>query len=151
MKLGEALSKLKKEKSKLARLISLRKENVYTDGNKKTAFDPNELSQEINKKIKEIRNLKIKIQTTNLKINVFEESMSMTEAIIEVNDIRNEISNLSALFERKREWLLRDSDDKKVAQLDEKSIEKEIENLEEKKVQLDNKIQITNWTTQFDE
>ena len=39
MNIGEALSLLKKEKSRLARLISLRKENVYVEEGKKTEFD----------------------------------------------------------------------------------------------------------------
>ena len=43
MKLGEALSKLKKEKSKLARLISLRKDNVFVEEGKQTPFDPQKL------------------------------------------------------------------------------------------------------------
>ncbi|MDO8740020.1 MAG: hypothetical protein Q7J54_00410 [Candidatus Woesearchaeota archaeon] len=38
MKLGEALSKLKKEKSKLARLILLRKENIYAEEGKMSEF-----------------------------------------------------------------------------------------------------------------
>lgn len=50
MKLGEALAHLKKEKSRLARLISLRKENVYVEKGKKTPFDPEELGKDINKK-----------------------------------------------------------------------------------------------------
>ena len=38
MKLREALSNLKKEKSRLARLISLRKDNVYVEEGKKLSL-----------------------------------------------------------------------------------------------------------------
>lgn len=150
MKLGEALSRLKKEKSRLARLISLRKDNIYVEEGKKTKFDPKELSKEINKKIEDIRRLKIQIQKTNLNTKIIGENTLLCEAIIEVNDMRSKLSNLSDLFEKKRSWLYRDKDEKNmITQLDELEIEDEIEKLEINKIQLDNKIQITNWTTKL--
>ncbi len=148
MKLGEALSNLKKEKSRLARLILLRKENVYVEKGKKTKFDPKKLSKEIDEKIDEIRKLKIKIQKTNLSTTVAGEKITLAEAIVKTNDLRSRIAHLSNLFEKTRGLLFRDKDEKElVAQLDELEIEDEIEKLEIEKVQLDNKIQITNWTT----
>ncbi len=150
MKLGEALSKLKKEKSRLARLILLRKENVYVEKGKKTKFDPKKLSKEIDEKIEAIRKLKIKIQKTNLNTKVNGESINLAEAIIKINDLRSKLAHLSSLFEKKERYLFRDKDEKeRVAQLDELEIEDEIEKLEIEKVQLDNKIQITNWTTKL--
>lgn len=150
MKLGEALSRLKKEKSRLARLILLRKENVYAEEGKKTKFDPGELSEEIDKRIDEIRKLKIEIQKTNLNSIVAGEKITLAEAIIKINDLRSRIAHLSDLFERKKSYLYRDKDEKEmVAQLDEIDIEDRIEKLEIEKVQLDNKIQMTNWTTQL--
>ena len=64
MKLGEALSHLKKEQSRLARSILLRKENVHVEKGKQAKFDPKKLSKEIDKKIDDIRKLKIRIQKT---------------------------------------------------------------------------------------
>jgi len=149
--LGEALSLLKKEKSRLARLISLRKENVYAEEGKKPNFDPKNLSKDIDKKIEEIRELKVKIQNTNLNTIISEENISLAEAIIKVNDIRSQIGRLSELFEKeRRSWLYRDKDEvKMVPQLSQTEIEKEIESLEIKKTKIDNKIQITNWNTQL--
>ena len=150
MKLGEALSKLKKEKSRLARLILLRKENVYVEEGKKTKFDPKKLSEEIDKKIEEVRKLKIKIQKTNLTTKVSGESITLAEAIVKINDLRSKLAHLSSLFENKRSYLYRDKDEKEmVAQLDELEIEDEIEKLEIEKVQLDNEIQMANWTTKL--
>ena len=152
MKLGEALSKLKKEKSRLARSILLRKENVYAEEGKKTKFDPKKLSEEIDKKIEDIRKLKIKIQETNLKTKIAGEDITLAEAIIKINDLRSKMAHLSNLFERKRDYLYRDKDEKEMtAQLDELEIEDEIEKLEIEKVQLDNKMQITNWTTKLND
>lgn len=148
MKLGEALSKLKKEQSRLARLILLRKENVYREKGKQTKFDPKKMSEEIKNKIDEIRILKIKIQNTNLNTKVTGENIKLAEAIIKINDLRSEIGNLSGLFEKKRDIFYREKDNKDmVAQLDELEVEDKIEKLGIEKVQLDNKIQITNWTT----
>jgi len=150
MNLGEALSKLKKEKSRLARLISLRKENVYMEEGKKTKFNPKKLSEEIDQKIEEIRKLKIKIQKTNLNTMVNGEKILLAEAIVKVNDLRSKLAHLSSLFEKGRSYLFRDKDEKEmIAQLDELEIEDEIERLEIEKVQLDNKIQMTNWTAKL--
>ena len=150
MKLGEALSKLKKEKSRLARLILLRKENVYVEEGKKTKFDPKKLSEEIDEKIEDIRKLKIKIQKTNLNTKVNGDDIYLAEAIVKINDLRSKLAHLSSLFEKKREYLFRDKDEKEmIAQLDELEIEDEIEKTEVEKVQLDNKVQITNWTTKL--
>lgn len=147
MNLGEALSLLKKEKSRLARLIDLRKENIYKEEGKKATFNPKKLSEEINKKIDDIRALKISIQKANLSTIVKGENISLAEAIIKVNDIRKKIANLSTLFEEKRNYFSEKNEKKRIPQLDELQVEDEIMALEREKVQLDNKIQITNWVT----
>lgn len=150
MKLGEALSALKKEKSRLARLILLRKENMYVEEGKETKFDPKKLSEEINEKIDYIRKLKIKIQKSNLNTTTFGETISLAEAIIKINDLRSKIAHLSNLFEKRSSYLFRDKDEKEmISQLDELEIEDKIEKLEIEKTQLDNKVQITNWTTKL--
>ena len=96
--------------------------------------------------------MKIKIQESNLATNLEGEDISLAEAIIKVNDIRSKIAGLSNLFEKKSSWLYRDKDERDmISQLDELEIEDEIEKLEIEKVQLDNKIQITNWRTELKE
>lgn len=148
MKLGEALSLLKKEKSRLARLILLRKENIYVEEGKQSKFDPKKLSDDIDKKIEDIRKLKIRIQKTNLNTILSGEKINLAEAIIKINDSRSKIAHLSTLFEKQRSYLFRDKEEKEmIPQLDEIEIEDKIEELEIEKVQLDNKIQIANWTT----
>lgn len=152
MKLGEALAHLKKEKSRLARLISIRKENVYVEKGKKTPFDPEELGKDINKKIHDIRKLKIRIQKTNLATKINGSSTSIAEAILMVGDIRSMIAKLSNLFEEKHEysWKLRDKDQiEKIPQLSESVIDREMEQLETEKTRLDNAIQIANWDTEL--
>lgn len=153
MKLGEALAQLKKERSRLARLISLRKENVYVEKGKQSPFNPEQIGRDISNKINQIRELKIRIQKTNLKTLLHEEKISLAEAIILIGDIRSKISHLSNLFTEKKEYYsfrLRSKDDiEKIAQLDESDIEKEIESLESEKIRIDNLIQIANWETEL--
>ena len=151
MKLGEALSRLKKEKSRLARLILLRKQNIFVEKGKKPKFDPKELSKEIEIKIDEIRKLKINIQETNLKTNIPGEDTSLAEAILKVNDIRSKLSQLSQLFDDKpRSFSLTREDKEYISTVDEAAVEELIEKLEVEKAQLDNKIQMANWATKLD-
>lgn len=150
MNLGEALSLLKKEKSHLARLISLRKENVFVEEGKKTEFDPKKLSEDIDKKIEDIRKLKIRIQKTNISSKLDKDNLTIAEAIIKIGDIRSKLSHLSSLFDRKRDRWLFDKDTKTyIAQLNESENEKEIDKLEAEKTALDNKIQTSNWNTEL--
>lgn len=144
--LGEALSLLKKEQSRLSRLITLRKENTLIEEGTTPSFNPKDLGEKINNKIDGIRKLKIRIQKTNLNTNLIDDNISLAEAIIKVNDIRSKIAQLSGLFERKKNYWYSEKEQKVfVSQLNESDIEDEIEKLELEKSQLDNKIQMTNW------
>ena len=150
MNLGEALGLLKKEKSRLARLISLRKDNVFVEEGKKTEFDPKKLSEEINNKIEDIRKLKIRIQKTNISSKLDKDNLTIAEAIIKIGDIRSKLSNLSTLFDRRRDRWLFDKDTKTyITQLNESENEKEIERLEAEKTALDNKVQTANWNIEL--
>jgi len=150
MNIGEALSLLKKEKNRLVRLINLRKENVYIEEGKKLEFDPKKLTEEINLKIDEIRELKIKIAKTNLASGISGEKINLAEAIIKVGDIRSKIAQLSNLFERKKSsWYSERETKILISQLDEYEIEEEIEKLEGEKSNLDNRIQLANWNTKL--
>lgn len=151
MKIGEALSQLKKEKSRLARLISLRKENVFVEKGKKTSFDPKSLSKEIDEKIEEIRKLKVNIQKTNFNTLIVESNITLAEGIIKIGDIRSRISQLFNLFERKSSWIYREKEEKEmIPQLSELEVDREIERLEKEKAELDNNIQITNWNAELE-
>ena len=151
MNLGEALSLLKKEKSKLVRLINLRKENVYFEEGKKPEFDTKKLTNEIDSEIDNIRTLKIRILKTNLNTKLQGDPISLAEAIIKVGDIRSKLAKLSDLFERKRDWFMEKETKKNIAQISESEIEDEIEKLEIEKGILDNKLQMTNWNTKLSE
>lgn len=148
MKLGEALSVLKKEQRRLARLRSLRKENVCRVKGERAKFNPAKLSDEIEAELNAIRKLKIQIQKTNLSTKVKGERITLAEAILKVQDLREQIKDLSTLFDDRKDYLFRDRNEvKKIAQVNEAKVEDTLQLLEVKKAQLDNSIQITNWDT----
>ncbi|MAG77631.1 MAG: hypothetical protein CL811_12825 [Colwelliaceae bacterium] len=150
MNLGEALSLLKQEKSRLSRIISIRKENVFLEKGKKTVFDPKDLGKKIDEKISEIRRLKIKIQKTNLQTKIENEDLTIAEAIIKIGDIRSKLANLRNLFEKRGHFYYREREEKEmIPQLDEKDVENEIEELEKEKTLLDNGLQVANWKTEL--
>jgi len=109
------------------------------------------LSEEINKKVDEIRDLKIKIQNTNLNSSIQDKNISLAEAIIKVGDIRSKIASLSNLFEKDRfSYLYRDREKiEKIPQLNEVEVEKEIAKLVSEKIILDNYIQMANWSLEL--
>ena len=150
MKLGEALSKLKKEKGRLARMIQLRKQNVFAEIDKTPKFDPNKLTKDIDEKTDEIRKLKILIQEANLKTRIIGEEITLAEAIIKVNDLRSKLSQLQNLFEKKDSWYRSKDEKEMIAHMDETFVEDLIEKIEIEKSQLDNKIQMTNWTAKIE-
>src|SRR3989344_1804003 len=121
MKIGEALSLLKKEKSRLSRLISLRKENVFVEKGKEPQFSVKNLTEEINKKTEDIRKLKIKLQKTNQSTKILDDNLTLAEAIIRIDDIRKNISNLSELFEKRS--LFRDKNENEIPVIEQKKIE----------------------------
>jgi len=145
MKLGAALSKLKSEKGKLARLINLRKKNAYVEQGIEPAYSFDTLSDEIDEKIEEIRKLKIQIQKTNVEI-MLDEKITLAEAIVKIGDLRSQIAKLSDVTERESFLSRWDRDNKVyIPTFDEKELERKLERVELEKVQLDNKLQKRLW------
>ncbi len=147
MNLGEALNLLKKERSRLSRLIELRKDNLYVEEGKRSEFDLEKISKDIDLKIENIRKLKMQIQRTNLATRISSTGRTVAETIIEIGDIRSKIASLGRLFENRR-FLYCEIDEKpRSPQMSASKVEEEIEKLESQKTFLDNQIQIVNWST----
>jgi len=146
VKLGEALSELKKEKSAHARLISLRKNNTMLPEGEKPVFDPKVLTRKIRQRTAYIRKLKLDIQLTNMENPISGSKKSIAKAIIEINDLRSELASLSTLYER-TSFLYRDKEEKLVDHMSREEVEKEIRRLQIEKTKLDNALQKANWST----
>jgi flagellar biosynthesis/type III secretory pathway chaperone len=150
MKLGALLSEIKGKQSRLARLMDISKETMYVQDGKTPKLDYNEVSKEINELIPEIRHLKLKVQEANLKNKLPDFNMSLAEAIIKVGDLRSLMSYKSSLIKYSK-LNLWDIEDKKIdytPQMEEKELEKEIEELSKEKIKLDNAIQKANWSVE---
>jgi len=106
MKLGALLSEIKGKQSRLARLMETSKETMYVEVGKKPKLDYKEVSEEIDKLVGEIRQLKLKVMKTNLE-NIVQyplpnPKMSLAEAIMKVGDLRSLISHKSGLIKYSR-------------------------------------------------
>jgi hypothetical protein len=148
MKIGALLSDIKGKQSRLSRLMSVSKETMYVEVGKTPKMDYKELSSEIEKLVKDIRLSKLKIQEANMKNKLPDYDMSIAEAIMKVGDLRSLIAHKSGLI-RYSKTLSWDREEAKIEynpQVEEKKIEKELEELSKEKIKLDNAIQKANWS-----
>jgi hypothetical protein len=148
MKLGALLSEIKGKQSRLARLMSISEQTMYVEKGKTPKLNYKETSEEIDKLIPEIRQLKLKVQEANLRNKLPDFKITLAEAIIKVADLRSLMSHKSGLIKYSK-LNLWDMEDKKIdyiPQMKEKEMEKEVEELSREKIKLDNAIQKANWS-----
>gem|GEM_PF-6386624 len=141
MKIGEQLSELKKASEELNRLMGLRKETFWVEGKEKIVISTEELSKQIEEKQKKVREMKLSIQENNLKTKVGE--VTLAEAILQIADLRKEISALSDLKNNPASY--REEKEIKKPQMNLLQIEKIIAQKENEKTKLDSQIQSINW------
>jgi phage shock protein A len=151
MKLGALLSEIKGKQSRLSRLMEVSKETMYVEKDKSPKLNYKEVSEEIEKLIPEIRQLKLKVQEANTKNTLPDFKMSLAEAIIKVADLRSLMSYKSGLIKYSSMRGFWDESEKKIElipQVEEKKIEEEVEELSKEKIKLDNAIQKANWSVE---
>jgi len=141
VKIGEQLSELKKASEELNRLMGLRKETFWVEGKEKIVISTEELSKQIEEKQKKVREMKLSIQENNLKTKVGE--VTLAEAILQIADLRKEISALSDLKNNPASY--REEKEIKKPQMNLLQIEKIIAQKENEKTKLDSQIQSINW------
>jgi len=152
MKIGEALAEKKKLQSRLAKCNELVGKSYYYRG-EKPDFDYDKLRKEINTLTAKIRDLKMRIQRTNLKVTVTykKKEFTLSETIIRLGDIRSEIAVMNTLYKSKDDFLSLRYDELENAkpQVPPEKIEEDIKNLNEEKTSLDALLQRTNWTEEL--
>jgi len=148
MKLGALLSEIKGKQSRLARLMSISEQTMYVEKGKTPKLNYKETSEEIDKLIPEIRQLKLKVQEANLRNKLPDFNITLAEAIIKVADLRSLMSHKSGLIKYSKEnlWGMEDKKIDYIPQMEEKELEKEVEELSREKIKLDNAIQKANWS-----
>ena len=152
MKIGEALAEKKKLQSRLAKCNDLMKGSYYYRG-EKPDFDYKKLRKETGSLMEKIKELKMRIQRTNLKVTVTykKKEFTLSETIIRMGDIRSEIAVLNTLYKSKDDFLSLRYDEPENAkpQVPPEKIEEDIRNLNEEKTSLDSLLQHTNWTEEL--
>ena len=102
MKLGAALQNLKILQSKLARLYRLRADTFNVLETKSAEVDYDQLTDEINTLVDEVRQLKTRIHKTNANtmVTVDDKELSIQELILLIADLRSDLSRLEELKPR---------------------------------------------------
>lgn len=148
MKIAEALRQIKNLKGKLSRAWALVENNSYfVEGKEKPEFDVKELLPEIERLTNELRNMKLRVQRTNLQVEVGKESLA--GAIIRLGDLRGEVAKREQIFRaRPDNKFLHEEEVIYGSAVPEQEQVKTIEEVGLRIEQLDNSIQKANW--QFD-
>lgn len=152
MLLGAALQELKIMQSKLARLYVLRRDTFNYLENKDVEVDFNEVSSGIDDLVAQIRDLKVKIATTNTQtvVDVEGKQMSIQELIILIGDLRSELLQLSYLRPRGPVYLGGQAVEY-IPQKRQDEMADMISKLEAKKADFDKLLQAKNWAAELKE
>ena len=154
--IGEALTEIRVSKSELDRLLTARR-NSFThraDEEVSPEEDYDALTKSIDKKMEDIRKLKIAVSKANLNkiVDTPEGTMPLAEAILLVGEYRSKLAmfqNLSEQFRDRRISFMSKDDVKTKQQKKMDFINNEIRNFEERKARLDNFIQAINWQVEL--
>jgi len=170
MNISGGLKQIKQFKNELKRKIKMRKENFFViipksgeledfKANNKTIkfVDFKNISEEINNIAKRISTLREKIMKTNIQTIVKVENNEITLANLKllVDDIRSELVQLDGINERdifgsrRRRISTTEEEEKEVTQLTDIQLDNLISQLEEKKMKLENILEIQNANTQL--
>ena len=150
MLIGAALQELKVLQSKLVRLYRLRGDTFNVLENKSIEVPFNDVTQEINVLIQEIRQLKVRIHKTNANVflEVNEKIISLQELIVLIGDIRSELMQLEILKPRGPVYLGGQAVEY-IPQRKQDEIAKLIAEMEKRKADLDKILQKKNWQTEL--
>lgn len=167
MNVSGGLKKIRQYKNELKRKIKMRKENFFViipKGGKIEDISNNEnfvefdkISEEIKALAEKISVLREKIMNTNVQTIVTVENNDITLAKLKllIDDIRSELAQLDAINERdifgsrRRRIATTEEEEKEIAQLTDMQLETLILQLEDKKMRLENILEVQNANTQL--
>jgi len=170
MNVSGGLKQIRQLKNELKRKIKMRKENFFiiipkseeledfkTDNKTIKFVDFNNISGEINNIAKRISTLREKIMKTNIQtiVNVENDKITLANLKLLIDDIRSELAQLDGINERdifgsrRRKISTTEEEEKEVAQLTDIQLDNLISQLEEKKMKLENILEIKNTNTQL--
>lgn len=167
MNVSGGLKKIRQHKNELKRKIKMRKENFFViiakDGkiedisNNENFVEFDKISKEIKALAEKISVLREKIMKTNLKtiINVENVDITLAKLKLLIDDIRSELAQLGTINERdffgsrRRRIATTEEEEKEIAQLTDLQLETLILQLEDKKISLENILEVKNANTQL--
>ena len=167
MNVSGGLKKIRQHKNELKRKIKMRKENFFViipkDGkiedisNNENFVEFDKISEEIKALAEKISVLREKIMNTNIQTIVTVENNDITLAKLKllIDDIRSELAQLDAINERdifgsrRRRIATTEEEEKEIAQLTDMQLETLILQLEDKKMRLENILEVHNANTQL--
>jgi len=136
----------------LAKCNELSKQS-YCYASDKPDFSFEKLQSEIVVLIRKIKDIKLKIQKTNMQIKVKYsdgKEHTLSDLIIDIADIRTRIAVLNDLYAPKDEWRSFRYEEKEAKyQVPPEEIMNEITDLNKEKSNLDSILQHTNWTVEL--
>jgi hypothetical protein len=164
MKISTALKKLRTLKNELNRLINIRKENFYViipkdievkDADIEIRF--NEITDRINKVLNDICNLRENLLRTNINthIEIDGDQISLSHLKLKVDSVRSELAQVQNIknsgysfgSSRRRKIISTEDEEKEVSQLNDLELENMISDLDNKKLDLEKKLEFMNATT----
>ena len=167
MNVSGGLKKIRQHKNELKRKIKMRKENFFViipKGGKIEDISNNEnfvefdkISEEIKALAEKISVLREKIMNNNIQTIVTVENNDITLAKLKllIDDIRSELAQLDAINERdifgsrRRRIATMEEEEREIAQLTDMQLETLILQLEDKKMRLENILEVHNANTQL--
>ncbi len=104
MKIYEALAEVKTLKTTTDELSKFRESSLAYDSDTEPDFKFDQLSEQIDKTMERIADLKIAIQLANLenRVKAGEKEMTLARAILELSAIRSKLTSLSSMVEVNR-------------------------------------------------
>ncbi len=164
MNVSGALKEIKFLKNQLKRKIKMRKENFIVIIPKNKNLEDlstnelekivkfNDISEEINELAGNISDLREKVLRTNIQtiIDVENDKITLAKLKLLVDDVRSELAQLESVNERdifssrRRKITTTEEEEKEVAQLTDLQLENLIKQLERRKLELENVLEIQN-------
>lgn len=150
MNLGEAIARRSSLKSKLSRIYNQRAEAQWYEEGKEPYYDFDELTEEVERTIKELVNLKKRMMEANIRetITVNDRKMNLYEALIRKGELQSQLANLENLKKRPTRRFL-DEDYTLIPQKPLRDVDAIISKLEREKNMINNTLQAKNWQTEL--
>jgi hypothetical protein len=167
MKISKGLKELRKYRNELNRLVKIRSSNFYAIIPKDSTLSKEveegnvvnfeEVTERINELLEKINDLRERILRTNVNtmVETEEGEISLAKLLLTIGKYKSELAHfenfggIGGYFGRERRISTAEEEQLKVPYLDDMELEEKIKDLEEKKIELESKLEYINATTEI--